>query len=76
MAIQFGYSAETHRIAALENEVDVLRGKRPRNRYTCTVCYGAGRIDQSYHGSPDFQPCSACDGGRLVDEANARLEVP
>lgn len=75
MSIALGYTAEQERIAALENELDILRGRKPRNKYTCTVCYGERWIDQSYHGSPDFQPCSYCDGGKKIDAANAEAGI-
>ncbi len=71
--IKLDYNDTNHRIAELENEVDKLQGKQPRNKYTCTVCYGERRIDESYHGSPDYQPCSYCDGGRWIDLANETL---
>lgn len=45
--LQFGYTAEQNRIASLENEVDRLAGRPPRNRYTCTVCYGDRVINEA-----------------------------
>lgn len=71
MAIALGYTNDQCRLAAMENEIDAMRGRPPRNRYTCTVCHGERVIDESYHGSPEFRPCSYCDGGRKIDEANA-----
>ena len=71
MAIRLS-CGDDDRIAALENEVDRLSGRKPRNKYTCTVCHGERVIDESYHGSPDFQPCSYCDGGKRIDEANRK----
>jgi hypothetical protein len=73
MSVSLGYTPEMERIASLENELDVLQKRPPRNKYTCTVCHGERRVDESYHGSPDFQPCLYCQGGKLIDEANKRI---
>lgn len=74
MAVQLGYTDSDVRMAKIENEIDRMNGRRPRNRYTCTVCYGDRRIDASYHGSPEWEDCVYCAGGKKIDEANARLD--
>lgn len=71
--VRLGYDSVSERIAKLENEVDRLFGRPPRNRYTCTTCHDTKMIDESYHGSPEFVKCHGCDGGRPVTEANGKL---
>jgi hypothetical protein len=71
--IKFSKDEFHNQFCALQNEVDILKGKSPRNKYHCINCNDLGYVDSSYHGSPDFEDCMACLRGSITKEMNRAL---